>query len=40
MKDLDSFKAALGDVGKNCGGCHDTYRKKASDRRFRGQPGE
>lgn len=30
VKDLDSFKAAMGDVGKNCGGCHNTYRKKAS----------
>jgi cytochrome c556 len=30
VKDLDTFKAAMGDVGKNCGGCHNTYRKKAS----------
>jgi cytochrome c556 len=30
VKDLDSFKAAMGDVGKNCGGCHNTYRKKQS----------
>jgi cytochrome c556 len=30
IKDLDSFKAAISDVGKNCGGCHNTYRKKAS----------
>ena len=30
VKDLDSFKAVMGDVGKNCGGCHNTYRKKAS----------
>ena len=30
VKDLDSFKAAMGEVGKNCGGCHNTYRKKAS----------
>ena len=30
VKDLDSFKAALGTVGKNCGGCHNTYRKKQS----------
>jgi cytochrome c556 len=29
VKDLDSFKAAMGDVGKNCGGCHNTYRKKS-----------
>jgi cytochrome c556 len=30
VKDVDSLKAAMGDVGKNCGGCHNTYRKKAS----------
>jgi cytochrome c556 len=30
IKDLDSFKAAISEVGKNCGGCHNTYRKKAS----------
>ena len=30
VKDLDSFKAVMGDVGKNCGGCHNTYRKKQS----------
>ncbi|AMN43396.1 c-type cytochrome [Rhodoplanes sp. Z2-YC6860] len=30
VTDLDSFKAQLGDVGKNCGGCHNTYRKKQS----------
>jgi cytochrome c556 len=29
VKDLDTFKAAMGDVGKNCGGCHNTYRKKS-----------
>ena len=28
VTDLDSFKAAMGDVGKSCGGCHQTYRKK------------
>ena len=28
VKDLDSFKAAMGDIGKDCGGCHNTYRKK------------
>ena len=26
VKDLDSFKTAFSDVGKNCGGCHETYR--------------
>lgn len=26
--DLDSFKAAFGDVTKNCGGCHNDYRAK------------
>ena len=30
VKDLDSFKAAIANVGKNCGGCHNTYRKKQS----------
>jgi cytochrome c556 len=30
VKDIDSFKAAMGIVGKNCGGCHNTYRKKSS----------
>ena len=30
VKDLDSLKAVMADVGKNCGGCHNTYRKKAS----------
>ena len=30
VKDVDSLKAAMGDVGKNCGGCHNTYRKKDS----------
>jgi cytochrome c556 len=31
VKDLDSFKAAFGDIGKNdCGGCHQTYRLKKS----------
>jgi cytochrome c556 len=28
VKDLDSFKAAMAEIGKNCGGCHNTYRKK------------
>lgn len=31
VKDLDSFKAAIGTIGKNdCGGCHQTYRLKKS----------
>jgi cytochrome c556 len=30
VKDLDSFKAELGEVAKNCGGCHQTYRKRQS----------
>ncbi len=30
VTDLDSFKAQMGEVGKNCGGCHTTYRKRAS----------
>jgi cytochrome c556 len=29
-KDLDSFKVQVTEVRKNCGGCHQTYRKKAS----------
>ena len=29
VKDLDSFKAAFGAIGKNdCGGCHEKYRLK------------
>lgn len=28
VKDLDSFKTAFGDMGKNCGGCHETFRIK------------
>jgi cytochrome c556 len=27
-KDLDTFKAQFTEVTKNCGGCHQTYRKK------------
>jgi len=30
VKDLETFKAAMAEIGKNCGGCHNTYRKKAS----------
>lgn len=31
VKDLDSFKAAFGNIGKNdCGGCHEIYRLKKS----------
>jgi len=31
VKDLDSFKAAFGDIGKNdCGNCHHDYRLKKS----------
>jgi len=29
-KDLDSFKAAFETVGKNCGGCHQPFRKPQS----------
>ena len=29
VKDLDSFKAAIGNIGKNdCGGCHHDYRSE------------
>jgi cytochrome c556 len=30
VKDLDTFKAEMAEVGKNCGGCHQPYRKRAS----------
>lgn len=31
VKDLDSFKAAFGNIGKNdCAGCHEKYRVKKS----------
>jgi cytochrome c556 len=30
VTDLDSFKAQMTEIGKNCGGCHNSYRKKAS----------
>lgn len=28
VKDLDSFKAAFGGMGKHCGSCHEAYRTK------------
>jgi len=28
IADLDGVKAALGAIGKTCGGCHETYRVK------------
>ena len=30
VKDLDSLKVALPLIGKQCGGCHETYRQKNS----------
>ena len=30
VTDLDSFKAQMGEVGKNCGGCHQPYRERQS----------
>jgi cytochrome c556 len=30
VKDLDSLKAQMAIVGKNCGGCHKDYRAKKS----------
>jgi cytochrome c556 len=30
VKDVDSFKAAMGVIGKNCVSCHDTFRKNPS----------
>lgn len=29
-KDLESFKAQFSAVGRNCGGCHETFRVKKS----------
>jgi cytochrome c556 len=28
VTDLESFKVVMGEVGKDCGGCHRTYRKR------------
>lgn len=28
IKDLDSLKATVGGIGKECGGCHETFRLK------------
>jgi len=28
IKDADALKAQLGLIGKQCGGCHETYRVK------------
>ena len=30
IKDVDSLKAELGVIGKQCGGCHETFRVKKS----------
>ena len=30
VTDLDSFKAAMSNIGKQCGGCHELYRAKKS----------
>ena len=30
VTDLDSFKAQMTEIGKNCGGCHQPYRKRQS----------
>jgi cytochrome c556 len=30
IKDLDSLKATFPGIGKQCGGCHETYRVKNS----------
>ena len=30
VTDLDTFKAQFTEVQKNCGGCHQTYRKRQS----------
>jgi len=34
IKDLDSLKANFPGIGKECGGCHETYRVKKADLRF------
>jgi len=28
VKDIDSFKTAFGEIGKQCGACHEVYRIK------------
>jgi cytochrome c556 len=30
IKDLDTLKATLPTIGKQCGGCHETYRLKST----------
>lgn len=30
VSDIDSFKAEMGTIGKECGGCHELYRAKKS----------
>lgn len=30
VKDLDTFKASFGEVTKNCGACHQTFRARRS----------
>jgi cytochrome c556 len=30
VNNLDAFKAEMAEVRKNCGGCHQTYRKRQS----------
>lgn len=29
VKDLDSFKAGMSEVGRNCGSCHNAWRQKS-----------
>jgi cytochrome c556 len=29
VTDINSFRTEVGEVRKNCGGCHNTYRKKS-----------
>jgi cytochrome c556 len=30
IKDVDTLKVSLGAIGKECGGCHETFRLKNS----------
>jgi cytochrome c556 len=38
-KDADGAKAAAGELGKTCAGCHSKYREKAADGSYTYKPG-